>query len=192
MGSSGATAGASQQPAGLAAAHAAVTEVFKTPGPTWDQGDIVEAVYLPGPDCKLPAVLVTPACDLEHGSATDLWTFVALRPDVEVAADIVRELGSPKGSLSQLMKQRYYRYHWLPVSIGASLGHVADFGIVTSLPMGEVTQSARRMYSMNSSWREQVPARYAAYIGRVGVVDYTKDEAQTHLDRLLQDVSKKA
>jgi hypothetical protein len=169
-----------------------VTEVFKTPGPAWDQGDIVEAVYFPGPDCKLSAVLVTPACDLEHGNATDLWTFVALRPDVDVAAAIVKEQSSPKSSLSQLMKQRYYRYHWLPVNIGAYPAHVADFGIVTSLPMGEVTQSAKRLYSMNSSWREQVPARYAAYIGRVGVVDYTTEETQAHLDRLVQNVSRKA
>ena len=190
--SSDATAGANLPQHSVAPTHADVTEVFKAPGPAWDQGDIVEAVYFPGPDCKLPAVLVTPACDLEHGSPTDLWTFVALRPDAEVAGDIVQEQGSARGSLSQLMKQRYYRYHWLPVSIGASLGHVADFAIVTSLPMGEITKSARRLYSMNSSWREQLPARYAAYIGRIGVDDYGKSETQAHLDRLLGSVSKKS
>ena len=169
-----------------------MTEVVKAPGPAWDQGDIVEAVYFPGTDGKLPAVLITPACDLENGSPTDLWTFVALRPDTEVAGDIVAEHGSPKGALSQLMKQRYYRYHWLPVTIGTNQGHVADFTIVTSLPMGEVTKSAKRLNSMNSSWREQLPSRYAAYIGRIGVDDYTKSETQAHLDRLQSSVPKKS
>ena len=192
MGSSDATGGANRpsQPH-TAPPHAGVTEVFKAPGVAWDQGDIVDAVYFPGPDSKLPAVLVTPACDLEHGSATDLWTFVALRPDAEVAGDLVEEHGSPKSSLSQLMKQRYYRYHWLPVSIGTIPGHVADFAMVTSLPMGEVTKAAKRLYSMNSSWREQLPTRYAAYIGRIGVDDYSKSETQSHIDRLLGGLPKK-
>lgn len=186
-----------------------LSEPFSTPRPSWDQGDIVDGVYFPGPDAKLPAVLVTPACDLEQEKVS-LWTFVALFPDTAVAGDIVqREKGSlPVGEdglvsqpttkqrthlerkLRELMTQRFYRYHWLPLKIGDQTGHVADFSFVTSLPSAEVSKKAARLFSMNSSWREEVPARFAAYIGRVGVEDYPAETSSGHLERLVGSVVK--
>jgi hypothetical protein len=182
-----------------------VSAPFSTPGDDWDQGDIVAAAYFPGLDSKLPAVLVTPACDLEHEKVA-LWTLIALFPDTLVAKDIVRREGESLGTnrdgllvgptpkqvshlerkIRDLMRQRFHRYHWLPVRINDQAGHVADFSCVTSLPVDEVRLEAQRLFSMNSSWREELPARYAAYIGRVGVDDCP--DAESHVGRLVADI----
>jgi hypothetical protein len=167
----------------------------------------VDRVYFPGPDTKLPAVLVTPACDLEQEKVS-LWTFVALFPDTTVAKSIVdresgsfsvdknglvlspsaRQRGHLERKLEELMKQRYYRYHWLPLQLEDHDGHVADFSFVTSVPADEVRTKAVRVASMNSSWREELPAHFAAYIGRVGVEDYPPQTSTTHLQRLVGSV----
>lgn len=177
---------------------------FRAPRPSWDQGDIVQDVYFPGPDSKLPAVLVTPACDLEQGKVS-LWTFVGLFPDTAVVREIVqrekgslpvdedglvvqpsaRQRGHLEKKLQELMTQRYYRYHWLPLKIGNEHGHVADFSFVTSLPIEEIQGKTVRLFSMNSSWREELPARFAAYMGRVGVEEYSQAELGGHLQRLV-------
>jgi len=197
--SSEGTAGRSQAP-GIP--H--LSPPFCTPRPSWDQGDIVESVYFPGPDSRLPAVLVTPACDLEQEKVS-LWTFVALFPDIAIAKEVAkREKGSLlvddsglvslqsgkqrahlERKLQELMKQRFSRYHWLPITIGKEDGHVVDFSVVTSLPSEEVHTRAVRIASMNSSWREELPARFAAYIGRVGVDEYPPEESARHLERLV-------
>lgn len=62
------------------------------PDASWDQGDIVDGVYFAAFDKSMPAVLVTPACDIEQDKV-DLWTFVALFPDVDVAkATVAKDL----------------------------------------------------------------------------------------------------
>lgn len=167
-------------------------------------------MYFAAFDGKRPAVLVTPACDLEHEKVS-LWTFVALFPDVEVARQFTgKEIAGwglkpePDGCLpvsknqrealeervAALISQKYGRYHWLPVVIGGSPAQVADFTCVTSLPVDEVRGKAVRIASLRSSWREQVPARYAAYMGRVGTEDFARDELRAHIGRLVDSLIK--
>lgn len=179
------------------------------PRDQWDQGDIVEAVYFAAFDRRMPAVLVTPSCDVEQAKV-DLWTFIALFPDVDLARQVVdadtsdwqatrdgdgrlklsgKKRKSLKRILLQLLSHRYPRYHWLPVQVGGSPAQVADFSCVSSLPAQEIRATGRRVASLRSSWREQLPARYAAFMGRVGTDDFLSDEVDTHLARLVDAFS---
>lgn len=174
------------------------------PDESWDQGDIVDAVYFAAFDKAMPAVLVTPACDIEQDKV-DLWTFVALFPDVDVAkATVVKDLAdwnlvpgtapsknqraSLAKALRNLVGQRLPRYHWLPVKIGEFGGHVADFTCVTALPAEEVKQKAKRIATLRSSWREQLPARYSAFMARVGTLDFKDDVLGAEIERLISGV----
>jgi hypothetical protein len=183
---------------------ASLSDVSRLPGSAWDQGDVVDALYFAALDALRPAVLVTPACDLEHDKV-DLWTFVVLYPDVDIARTLVaKDLASwqkTAGQLSrgqqealtkkvrELIAHRFGRYHWIPVKIGEHPAHVADFSCVTSLPAGEVQGTARRIASMASSWREQLPARYASYMARVGTVDFDRAEIEPQVDRLVRSLA---
>lgn len=179
------------------------------PHGNWEQGDVVEGVYFPAADDDLPAVLVTPACDLQHGNVS-LLTFVALFPDVEVARQIVAphlpdwgvevdaaglahvnnsQRKSLQKELRHLTKHRFQRFHWLPIAIGDCAAHVADFSWVTSLPSAEVTDAATRIASMRSSWKEQLAARYVAFMGRVGTEDFISVEVESHIERMLTGVT---
>lgn len=194
-------------------ARVSIASSLTDPRQVWDQGDVIEAAYFAAFDKKLPAILVTPACDLEHPDAgVSLWTLVALFPDTEIARQVVaKELAQwnlPRGqdgslSLSvskrnkldervgNLIRQRYPRYHWVPVEVGGSPGNVADFNCVTSIPAEEVRQRGRRLASLVSSWREQLPARYAAYMGRIGTEDYEESDLRAHVDRIVDGLARK-
>lgn len=171
------------------------------PAPAWNQGDVVESVYFAAFDKSMPGVLVTPACDVEQ-EKVDLWTLVALFPDAEVARAIVAKTlaewkvgaGNPPTNkqrqalakdLRALVTQRLPRYHWIPVRIGESPAHVADFSAVTALPVAEVKGKAARVATLQSSWREQLPARYAAFMARVGTVDFKEDALSAEIERLV-------
>jgi len=166
--------------------------------PDWDQGDIVDAVYFAATDDSGPAVLVTPACDIEHGKV-DLWTFVRLYPDTEIAAAVVaaetagwqrdtplsrKQQEQVARKVTELIGQKYPRYHWVPVAIGAATTHVADFSCITCLPAAEVKEKATRVGRLTSSWREQLPARYVAFMGRVGTLDFMETDLAPHVARL--------
>jgi len=86
--------------------------------------------------------------------------------------------------VDRMMKQQYPRYHWIPVKLATVDGHVADFAFVTSLAASEVRRLTR-MASLVSSWREQLPARYVAYMGRVGTEDSPPEELKAHRDRIV-------
>jgi len=168
-------------------------------GAGWDQGDIVEAAYFGATDSSLPAVLLTPACDLEHDKV-EFWTLVALFPDIEVARAICdaelhawgRTAESLSGSqrkrlaekIRDLIHQRFPRYQWLPLDHAGSAGYVADFTLVQSLPADEV-RTLGRIGAVESRWREQMAARYAAYLGRIGTDDFTQADVESHVQRLL-------
>lgn len=174
---------------------------YTFPGPEWDQGDIVESIYSSASQEELPAVLLTPACDVAQGKV-DVWTFVTLFPDTIVAKNLVAKdmanwnlSGPPSASqqkalaktLDGLLTQRFPRYHWLPIPIGTTAGHVADFCYVTTIPVEEAKKS-KRVASLRSSWREQLPARYAAYVSRVGTDDFSQLELKSEVERLVSSV----
>ena len=179
---------------------ASIDDIARDPTTEWDQGDIVEAVYFAAQDAALPGVLVTPACDVDQAKV-EFWTFVALFPDSDVASTLLekdvetwkaggagltknqREAASKR--IRELMVQRFPRYHWLPVPFGQYPAYVADFCCVTSLPVEEVRQNAKRVKALASSWREQLPARYASYMARVGTSDFVREELDAQVARVL-------
>jgi hypothetical protein len=185
---------------------AALSQATREPGEDWDQGDVVEEVYFAALDAARPGVLVTPACDIEQDKL-DFWTFVALYRDDEVARSLVaKDLEGWKRSaggatltknqreslakkVRELIDQRFPRYHWLPVALGGHPAHVADFSCVCSLPADEVRANAKRARALVSSWREQLPARYASYMARVGTIDFKRDEIDPQVDRLVRSLA---
>ena len=149
-------------------------------------------------------MLVTPSCDVEQ-EKVDFWTLVALFPDVDVAKAVVaKDLESwnvasgavvSKGqrqalgkALRNLVEQRLPRYQWVPVGIGDARAHVADFTCITAVPVNEVKTKSRRLATLRSSWREQLPARYAAFMARVGTLDLNDDVLTQTIERLIADV----
>jgi hypothetical protein len=146
------------------------------PRASWDQGDFVEGVYFSALDKPMLGVLLTPACDIELGKVS-LWTFVALFEDVEVAAALKNE------NIENLVRQKLPRYQWFPPLDGVLPAMVADFANVSSIPVAEAKKK-RRVASLNSSWREQIPARFVAFMGRVGTEDLSEKELKAHIDRL--------
>ena len=167
---------------------------------------MVDAVYFAALDAVRPAVLVTPACDIDR-EKVDLWTFVVLYRDDDVARGLLAKdleiwqkarAGAPltknqrdavTKKVRELIEHRFGRYHWLPVAIDGHPAHVADFSCVSSLPAGEIEAKARRVTTLTSSWREQLPARYASYMARVGTVDFKRDEIDAEVERLVRSVA---
>jgi hypothetical protein len=148
---------------------------------------------------------MTPGCDIDQEKVL-IWSFVALFPDGDVAREVTqpeisgwglapdangrfapstKQLKQLRKDLENLVRNRYPRYQWLPIPLGANRAHVADFAQVTSIPVDEA-RTLGRVCSLNSSWREQVQARYVAYMGRVGTEDLPGEEMERHVDRLVK------
>lgn len=184
---------------------ASLSRATREPSDEWDQGDVVEAAYFAALDAERPAVLVTPACDIDQGKV-ELWTLVALFPDDEIARALVaKDLeswqkeggGAPLSkkqrdaltkTVRQLFEQRFPRYHWIPVELAGHPAHVADFTCVCSLPADEI-RTKRRLATLTSSWREQLPARYASYMSRVGTIDFRQEEVDTQVERIVRSLT---
>jgi hypothetical protein len=174
---------------------------YVDPVGAWDQGDIVAGVYFAADDAAHPAVLVTPACDIAQ-EKVDLWTFVRVFPELEVAAAVIaselqgktateltkKQRESACKRLGELLGQRYQRYHWLPPWSGGGPGHVADFTWVTAMPVEEIKRGSQRLARLKSSWREELPARYASYMARVGTEDFERTAVDDYIAQLLQRV----
>jgi len=47
---------------------------------------------------------------------------------------------------------------------------------------------AKRVATLQSSWREQLPARYSAFMARVGTVDFKEDALVGEIDRLVNAI----
>lgn len=77
----------------------------------------------------------------------------------------------------------------MPLNFDGHPAYVADFTCVSSLPAGEVRGGARRIATLTSSWREQVPARYSSYMARVGTVDFVRDEIDPQVERLVRSLA---
>lgn len=170
------------------------------PSTQWDQGDIVEGAYFGALDTRLPAVLLTPACDIDHGKA-DAWTLVALFPDLEVARALCEsdlkdwdrtalsknQTKTLSNTLRGLITQRFPRYQWMPLHLAGSDGYVADFTMVQALPAEEV-KTLKRVGTVESRWKEQMAYRYSSYSGRVGTDDHDEADIALHVERLLGSI----
>jgi hypothetical protein len=182
---------------------ASFEEVSEACAKNWDQGDIAGSVFFPLEDDEAPGVLLTPACDIEQ-QKVEAWTFVEMYRDVDVLDGMLSKVrakssqgedgiyvagkdafGNAENIVRNLLLNKVLRYHWLPVVIGEHRGWVADFQSVTSLPVEAVSQVSR-VCRLRSSWREQLCARYSAFMGRVGTPEYEKAQLDEAVSALLR------
>lgn len=168
-----------------------------------DQSVVLEGVYFHALDELEHGIVLTPACDFAQQKVelalvcalVDAWELVAAlfehdwrnvgltREDGSLIS--MDELGSTKrkkfeNQVNQLMNQRFPRYHWLSPLPGTTSPLVADFQTLASVPVRELSDLTR-VAAIESPYREEIPARYAAYVGRVGTPDISDDDRQSWL-----------
>jgi hypothetical protein len=162
-----------------------------------DQYVILGDVYFHGIDESHPGLILTPNCDFAQEKC-DLVHACALRDAWYVIEQFIRGewseiklVGSdgqlipsplPSGkrkalaaSIKQLIKQRLPRYHWLVPLPGTTVPQVLDFQVVGSVDLLEI-QGATILAQLASPYGEQISARYASYMGRIGTDDFADAE----------------
>ncbi len=161
-----------------------------------DQAVIVESVYFYATDETLPGLVVTPTCDFEHGKC-ELAHVCAVREVQDKVRQLLggswKNLGlvqasgalaaGPIGTTAQkalsnkiheIAEHRFPRYNWLSPLPGRSAPMIVDFQEMQSVTIEEL-EGAKVLAELVSPFREEVAARYSAYMGRVGTPDL-KDE----------------
>lgn len=178
-------------------------EMLTVAPPRIDQSVILESVYFYALDDHFRAVVLTPACDLEQGKA-ELITVAALVNAWDLVAELLAtdwvkqglteesgrlvdrsrlSSGNQKwlaGQLRRMMKQQFPRYHWISPQTDSDAPFVVDFQIVGCLAMEEV-EPITRLGVLVSPYREQLPSRYAAYMGRIGTPDLEPEVAEREI-----------
>ncbi|MGH7466995.1 MAG: hypothetical protein ACRENP_03320 [Longimicrobiales bacterium] len=158
-----------------------------------DQSVIVEGLYFYAIDEHFPGIVLTPACDFEQGKV-ELATACALISAWDLLSQLLRtdwqkdglidQSGSPvlrsslsagktkwfKGQVRSVARQQFPRYHWLPPPPGTKVPLIADFQILACVPVDEI-RAVTPIAALLSPFREQLPTRYAAYVGRIGTPD---------------------
>lgn len=135
-------------------------------------------------------MLLTPECDLQQGKAVTV-VFVALFNAEELVMELVasdwagiglvedgKYLTSASNSkrkqlderIKQLQRHHFQRYHWLDEFAGSNGPLVADFQFLSCLP-SEFLNTAAPDAMLADPYRSELPARYAAYVGRIGTPD---------------------
>ncbi len=176
--------------------------MYQNPAPTSiDQSVIVEGAFFEGEHRHL-GIALTPTCDVAQEKA-EFVQFCGVFP----AWDVLRGLlssdwarlsstdnyGRPakrsdlKGKIKELARQRFPRWHWLAPIPGMSVPLLVDFQLVTSVALEDAEKLPIRA-GLVSPFREQVAARYASYMGRVGTPDADPTEleawAESSIDAL--------
>lgn len=162
-----------------------------------DQAVLLDVVYFYAIDEARRALVLTPTCDFAQQKCElvqvcaifDAWETVEhfVRGEwagLGLVSDSGALVGGPlsKGkfkdfanSMRQLITQRLPRYHWLAPLPGEPRPQLLDFQLVESVSIQEVA-GTKIVGELASPFREQVSARYAAYMGRVGTPDFGASE----------------
>lgn len=167
--------------------------MYEATAPTsLQQGCIVQGVYFFATDEDRDAVALTPACDFAQDKA-DYITFVALIPYLEMADGLAKtswkkdmaaeghaipgkdKRGNLRRHVDELVRNVYPRFQWFEKVDEEHGPWVADFQIVATLPKEDASQLPL-LARLAPQHLEQLPARYASYMGRIGVPDATKAE----------------
>jgi hypothetical protein len=154
-----------------------------------DQSVILMDVYFYAIDESRLGIVLTPTCDFEQAKCEwvqlcalfDAWDVIGgLLRGAWSGKNLVDEKGAfisgplSKGKANEfrdglriLIGQQYQRYHWFAPLPGTEIPQIADFQLTTSIEVGELNLSSA-VAELRSPYREEVAARYAAYMGRVG------------------------
>ena len=167
--------------------------MFSDGAPALRQGAILRDVPFTVIDAAELGLLLTPECDLVQDKAVTAL-FVYLVP----ASEFIRGLaeghekfkdgdsgnlvGSPSkdarnsflDKIRRIQENNSPRYHWIDQLPDGAGPFVADFQFLACVPLETVTNLPVAA-NLADPFRSAVPARYAAYAGRVGTPDL--DEA---------------
>ena len=158
------------------------------------QGVVARDVYFWSVDHFSLGIALTPACDFEQGKV-ELITFCSVFDAVTALRQLLandltddegrpatrisnNKLGKVKSKVDQIIKRRWLRYHWLAPLPDTETPLLVDFTVVTSISISE-TVDLERVVRLTSPYREEISSRYAAYLGRVGIPDFTDEELHT-------------
>lgn len=150
------------------------------------QGCLVQDLYFDATGEEQDAVTLSPACDFENAKA-QFATFICLRSfsdflpaalqgwwkDAQLpepgAAPSKSKMKALRGHLKKLVNGQYPRYHWFD-AVGDVGPWVADFQLVSCVPQ-EDFEELKLIAKLSSKYMEQLPSRWVAYAGRIGVPD---------------------
>jgi len=171
---------------------------------TIDQSVVLGNVYFHSLDDHLRGIVLTPTCDFEQRKA-ELVTICAAINAWELVTDLIVTDWSKQGlandqgqliarsalsagkrkwlsdQLQRLMGQQFPRYHWLAPLADGEEPLIADFQIVACHILEEA-DGFDRLGILQSPYREQLPTRYSAYMGRIGTPDIQKTVRQAWID----------
>lgn len=159
---------------------------YKPPSDAIDQGDIVssdvfEQIY--GGSC---AVVLTPRCDIEWKA--DFLTLCAVASPHEILRKraTLDTTKKRRNFVDSMLKGTNQRFHWLEPIDRFPRGAVADFQLVASIA-ADVLIPEDVIIRIAGPYCEELSARYAAYMGRVGVPDlFNHAEMITRRNEIVQ------
>lgn len=183
--------------------------MYRAVPPVPTQGSIITPVYFSAIDAELPAVILTPTCDVEQNNWSYL-TCVALQPfpgtigkqilrgkwgDLAYAGKasegVLRETLTPgqvdslRKKVRSLMDQKEPRFHWFDPWAEGGQAHIADFQLVTSMTKMEL-DTVKQVAYLNTEYLESLPARYVSYMGRIGTPDRIRGVEVAFADQLVK------
>ena len=135
-----------------------------------DQGSIVEFGGFEEFYAGSCAVVITPRCDIEHKADFVAVCVVADPRGILARRAALNTSGKRSRFIEDVLKAQAQRYHWLEAFGGFTEGAIVDFQLVTAVTP-DVLAPDTVLEQLTSPYCEQLCARYAAYMGRVGVPD---------------------
>jgi hypothetical protein len=173
------------------------------------QGDIVKSLYFDQLEADIPALCLTPACDLaeqkDGRKKADYVLFTPIFLDTEFIPRAIKEnysidietLNSEQKAPSNSQKDKIrpfikslvgdnnIRYFWI-WNENKNKGYVVDFQFVQTIKLEDALK-LKRAYSLNSSYKERIASKYGSYMGRIGTEDLKYDELS---DALYKEIIK--
>ncbi len=181
-------------------------EVYLTPSdpkflPETEQSAIYDDIHFNclSENCK--GIILTSECDLVQGSPDDYVLVARICPigliwawwlktkkdysDNEIIGEEPLSRGKRKDILEEFSKyyinNRTHQYHFLPENSGAIDASFICFELTECMQVKNFDPS-KKICVLKSPFREAVPTRYSAYIGRIGTSAIDNSYKKTALD----------
>jgi len=168
-----------------------------------EQSTIYKGVYFSCIKEKIFGIVLTPACDIYWQKANyikiagllpaeqifEQWLLKNGRTPLEIAG--VDPLPSEKrvrnihgAFVKDYIANREIRYHFLPSHKNIFPHSFVDFQLVESFEPDYI-KKLEKIAVLKSPWRESIPARYAAYCGRLGTKTYSENLVEKIMTKFL-------
>jgi len=158
-----------------------------------EQSSIYDKIVFDSVGRELPAIVLTPYCEILHSGKEFLLTVSGLLPAQLVFEEFLEKKGLTQDKIlgRESIKQKPYekfveefkehylgnrtlKYHFLPAS-GYKLEHSFIYFRIVKTFLAKELKDKVKIAVLKSPWRESVPSRYAAYSLRIGVPDFTAE-----------------